>query len=135
MSNRLIMAGVLHGSVIRKRKGTLIDRLLVNVLIDEGTITVDDRHFFYAPRYYLTDHGLTNQLDKPLRLLSFKGQPKALSLSVLGHEVEVKASLEEWPNGIGANLVRPQVVAVSNERVTGHTCDSPRACATPESPQ
>ncbi len=127
--SRYTVSGVLHASVMRKQRGTFLDQLLVDVLIEKGSITYDDRHFFYAPRYYLTDHGCVNQRDKPLRLLSFKGQPKALSVGLRGHVVEVRATLDEWTNGIGAHLLRPDVLSVSPERAEIHDCDSPLACA------
>jgi hypothetical protein len=122
------VSGVLHGSVTRKQRGTLLDQILIDALLDMGRITYDDRKFFYPPRYYLTDHGCLNQKGNPLRLLSFKGQPKALSLDKRGHRVKVKATLDEWSNGIGAHLLRPEVLSVSDEPQRDHECDSPRSC-------
>ena len=132
MSERKTVKGVLHGSIIRKQRGTLLDQILVDALIDIGRITYDDRRWFYAPRYYLTDHDVLNQTGKPFRLLSFKGQPSALSMDKRGHWVEVTATLDEWANGIGAHLTRPRGLSVSTDPATDHECDSPRSCRVAE---
>lgn len=124
--SRETISGVLHATVTPKRRGGLLDQYLVGVLTDMGRITFDDRKFYYAPRYYLTP---VDGEDR-VRLWSFKGQPKALSVDKRGHLVTVRATLEFWSNRIGAHLIRPQVIEVSDDRVTGHACDSPYACAT-----
>ena len=122
---REVISGVLHGSVIAKRQSGLLDRLLLDVLTDSGRIDYNDRRFYYAPRYYLTNEGT----EVPLfRLWSFKGQPKALSLDLRGHVVTVRATIEYWPHGRGAHLLRPVILEVSEGKATNHHCDSPGSC-------
>lgn len=127
-SERVTVSGVLHASVVRKRRGSLLDELLIDAFLESGRITYDDRKFFYAPRYYLTDDDFLNSRGVPFRVLSFKGQPKKLSIGLRGHTVSAKATIDEWGNGIGAHLLRPEILSVSEERAEDHTCDSPHTC-------
>jgi hypothetical protein len=123
--SRQTLSGVLHASVSPKRRGSFMDQLLIGMLVESGKITYEDRKFFYAPRYYLTDDEQGN--PSGLRLLVFKGQPKGLSVGLRGHLVTVKATLEVM-NHRGSYLLRPEILAVSDDVVSGHECDSPRAC-------
>lgn len=117
--SRETITGVLHVIQTRKRRGSLLEDLILRELEQAGRIDTE----YYPPTYFLlTEQTVRDRLPSDAQgwglddhyQFRFKGRPKALSPDLKGHRITVRATVEPFHNHLGGYLARPQVMNVGD---------------------
>ena len=118
------IVGHLHVVRTRKRYDGLITDYIARLLEEDGKVERRE----WPPIYFVHTDRLNGKLAGTNRyfMFRFKGRPKKLDRSMENWRIQVITDLENWSNGLGAYLIRPNVVWVEApaEDETCH-CEQP----------